>query len=233
MEAKTSILVAVGYDDLCDDICAALRERGYLYAAVSNVHEFPHAVSSLQPNMAIVDIDHCDGNCAETIRQIRLRSVIPLLVVSCQCDETRKVEVLDAGADDYVTLPLCMGELLARIRATERRLAYMTPSNMTLSHCFVNGDLRIVFHCETVSIDGSEVHLTPHEYTLLCVLARQVGEVLSHQYILREIWGVAQEGDLALLRVLVGSLRKKIEPNPAHPSYIITKKGVGYRMARM
>ena len=151
----------------------------------------------------------------------------PVILLTARDAVMDKDSGLDAGADDYLSKPFSVGALPARIRTTERHLSYMV-REMPRESVFENGDLRIDFVTGVVSLAGKDLHLTPREYKLLCLLARNVGRVLTHQFILREAWGGGQEGDLASLRVYMGNLRKKIGT-----SYIQTHVGVGYRMVRV
>lgn len=158
---------------------------------------------------------------------------MPVIVVSARTEDADKIRALDAGADDYLTKPFSVGELLARIRTTLRRLSHQAAEGPAPAPAFDNGELHVDFAAGTASLAGRELHLTPMEYKLLCLLARNVGKVLTHQFILREVWDTTSKSDLASLRVIMGTLRKKIEEDPAHPRYIQTHVGVGYRMLRV
>ena len=141
-----------------------------------------------------------------------------------------KISLLQAGADDYLTKPFSVEELLARIRTTLRRLSYAQTGGVVSEGSFDTGELHIDFDAGIATMDGEELHLTPIEYKLLCLLAHNADKVLTHQFILHEIWGTATKSDLASLRVFMGTLRKKIESDPAHPRYIQTHVGIGYRL---
>ena len=143
------------------------------------------------------------------------------------------IEALDAGADDYLTKPFSVDELLARLRVTLRRLSYIQNSHPAEESVFVNGDLKIDYTSGCVFVEDRELHLTPIEYKLLCLLAKNVGKVLTHTYLLREVWGSVLETDIASLRVFMATLRKKIETDTVHPKYIQTHVGVGYRMIQV
>ena len=155
---------------------------------------------------------------------------MPIIVVSARSEDADKIRALDAGADDYLTKPFSVEELLARIRTTLRRLSYAQTGGVASEGSFDTGELHIDFDAGIATMDGEELHLTPIEYKLLCLLAHNADKVLTHQFILHEIWGTVTKSDLASLRVFMGTLRKKIESDPAHPRYIQTHVGIGYRL---
>ena len=166
------------------------------------------------------------------IRKIRGWSTVPIIVVSARSEDSDKVEALDAGADDYLTKPFSIDELLARLRAALRRRQLDDTGLAPQESVYRNGNLSIDYAAGCVYRDDREIHLTPIEYKLLCVLAKNTGKVLTHNYILKEVWGNAFSADASSLRVFMATLRKKIEENPATPQYIQTHIGVGYRMIR-
>lgn len=168
----------------------------------------------------------------EVITRIRAWSNAPIIVISARSEDADKISALDAGADDYLTKPFSVEELLARLRATQRRLAAMAEAAAPAASVFVNGGLRIDYAAGCVYLQGAELHLTPIEYKLLCLLAQNVGKVLTHTYITRKIWGNSMESDIASLRVFMATLRKKLEKGGG-TQYIQTHIGVGYRMLRV
>ena len=188
---------------------------------------------SHNPDIMLLDLGLPDMDGVEVIQKIRTWSSMPIIVISARSGDDDKIAALDAGADDYLTKPFSVDELLARLRSTQRRLNYMQSLEDVQSSVFTNGGLTIDYAAGYASLDGEELHLTPYEYKLLCLLAHNVGKVLTHSYITREIWGAAWEGDVASLRVFMASLRKKIEKEPSQPQYIQTHVGVGYRMLRI
>ena len=151
-----------------------------------------------------------------------------MLTALAQVDDI--VEGLDCGVNDYLTKPFSVEELLARIRTPLRRLSYTQTGSVASEGSFDTGELHIDFDAGIATMDGEELHLTPIEYKLLCLLAHNADKVLTHQFILHEIWGTATKSDLASLRVFMGTLRKKIESDPAHPRYIQRHVGIGYRL---
>ena len=230
---KTVVLVVEDDDAVRNLVSTALNSHGYLGLTATTGKEAVQTVASSAPDILLLDLGLPDIDGVDVIRKVRTWSQVPIIVLSARAEDLDKICALDAGADDYLTKPFSVGELLARIRMTERHLTYMAYNEQPKDSSFVNGDLRIEFVAGTVSLAGKELHLTPIEYRLLCLLARNVGRVLTHQFILREVWGVSQEGDLASLRVFMGTLRKKIEGDPSRPRYIQTHVGVGYRMMRV
>lgn len=158
---------------------------------------------------------------------------MPIIVISARSEDTDKIEALDAGADDYLTKPFSVEELLARLRVTQRRLAMLEANASAEASVFINGDLKVDYAAGCAYLAGEELHLTPIEYKLLCLLSRNVGKVLTHTYITQKIWGSSWDNDVASLRVFMATLRKKIESRPDSPQYIQTHIGVGYRMMKV
>ena len=169
----------------------------------------------------------------DVIKKIRTWSNVPIIVISARSEDTDKIEALDAGADDYITKPFSVEELLARIRVTIRRLAMLGMGEMQDTSVFENGDLKIDYTAGCIYLKEEELHLTPIEYKLLCLLARNVGKVLTHTYITRQIWGSSSENDIASLRVFMATLRRKLEPDKNGTAYIQTHIGIGYRMLKV
>lgn len=214
-------------------IATTLDLHGYRHSEVGTGNQALMEMASHPPDLAILDLGLPDRDGIDVIRTVRGWSDVPLIVVSARLEDADKVEALDAGADDYLVKPFSVEELLARLRVAFRRLAHDAPAAAGAASVYENGALRIDFEAGCASVDGGEVHLTPMEYRLLCLLAKNTGKVLTHNYILKDIWGNALESDKASLRVFMATLRKKIEPDPAHPRYIQTHVGIGYRMMRV
>ena len=158
---------------------------------------------------------------------------MPIIVISARSEDSDKIEALDAGADDYITKPFSVEELLARIRVTQRRLAAIQTGEIQKTAVFINGELKIDYTAGCTYMRGEELHLTPIEYKLLCLLSRNVGKVLTHTYITQQIWGRSSENDVASLRVFMATLRKKLESDKNEIQYIQTHIGIGYRMLRI
>lgn len=188
---------------------------------------------SHNPDVVLLDLGLPDMDGIQVINKIRSWTKTPIIVVSARSEDTDKIDALDAGADDYLTKPFSVEELLARLRVTFRRLNDVGDSHALPASVFTNGDMKIDYAAGCVFMKDKEVHLTPIEYKLLCLLAKNAGKVLTHTYITKEIWGSAWDNDVASLRVFMATLRKKIEPDPSNPQYIQTHIGVGYRMMRV
>jgi len=224
MNNKAQILIVEDDHAISNVINTALTREGYACTAVYNAADAMAHIA--QADVVLLDLGLPDADGIDVIRKVKPELAAPIIVVSARTQDAEKVEALDAGADDYLTKPFSVVELLARIRVATRRLQ----GNQDADKKFVNGDLVIDYDANTVFVGEDEVHLTPMEYKLLCLLAENVGKVLTHGYILREIWGSTLESDITSLRVFMVSLRKKIERDPGNPIYIQTRVGVGYRM---
>lgn len=214
-------------------ISTTLKTNDYRYQLASNGKEAILAVSTQNPDIVLLDLGLPDMDGVEVIRTIRSWSNLPIIVISARSEERDKIEALDAGADDYLTKPFSVEELLARIRTTQRRLSFMSSEMLTAGSVFENGKLRVDYTSGCAYLDGQELHLTPIEFKLLCLLCRSVGKVLTHTFITQNIWGQSWDSNMASLRVFMVTLRKKLEPTPDSPQYIQTHIGVGYRMVRV
>ena len=174
-----------------------------------------------------------DLDGVEVIHRVRTWSNLPIIVISARSEDTDKIEALDAGADDYLTKPFSVEELLARLRVTQRRLATLQAGVVNEGAVFTNGRLKVDYAAGCAFLGEEELHLTPSEYKLLCLLCKNVGKVLTHTFIAQQIWGRSWENDVASLRVYMATLRKKLERDPDSPQYIQTHIGVGYRMLKV
>lgn len=208
-----------------------LNTQHYEYDIVRDGQSALQKTLSMKPDVIILDLGLPDMDGVDLIYKIRSWTQIPIIVVSARGEEYDKINALDAGADDYVTKPFSVEELLARIRVALRR--NMNEYNLDqVQPVFINGNLKIDYLGNTVFVRGEEVHLTPIEYKLLVVLSKHVGKVLTHNFLLKEVWQTVLQSDVPSLRVFMATLRKKIEENPATPKYIQTHIRVGYRMLR-
>ena len=214
-------------------ITTTLKTNDYRYLVAAKGEEAIIEASSHNPDIMLLDLGLPDIDGIEVIRNIRSWSNLPIIVISARSEDTDKIEALDAGADDYLTKPFSVEELLARLRVTQRRLSYMSAERQNNSSVFVNGKLKIDYAAGCAYLNGEELHLTPIEYKLLCLLSKNVGKVLTHTYITQNIWGRSWENDIASQRVFMATLRKKLETSPDSPQYIQTHIGVGYRMMRV
>lgn len=228
-----NLLILVVEDDapVRNLIGTTLKTHGYNYMTASTGESALMQASSNNPNIVLLDLGLPDIDGVDVIKKIRTWSELPIIVISARTEDKEKIEALDAGADDYLTKPFSVEELLARIRVTERRLATMQSANKSES-IFVNGNLKIDYAAGCAYLNNEELHLTPIEYKLLCLLSRNVGKVLTHTFITQKIWGSAWESNIASLRVFMATLRKKIESTTDSSQYIQTHVGVGYRMIK-
>jgi len=204
---------------------AALEAQGCVVIEAANGAEAVRAAAVDRPEVIILDLGLPDIDGVEVTRRIREWSQTPIIILSVREQERDKIAALDAGADDYLTKPFGTGELLARMRAALRRVAQ--PANEPV---ITTGKLTIDLARRCVTVGGAEAALTPIEYDILRLLAQNLGKVLTHRQLLQQVWGQTYGEDLHLLRVNISNLRRKIEPDPARPHYILTEAGVGYRL---
>jgi two-component system KDP operon response regulator KdpE len=181
-----------------------------------------------KPDLVILDLGLPDMDGVEVIKAIRAWSTIPIIILSARSSEQHKIDALDAGADDYLTKPFGFGELLARIRVALRHS--IRPMEHIQSDIFVTANLKVDLHNRLVSIDEQEIHLTPIQYRLLVALVKQAGRVLTHQQILKEVWGPSYQENAHYLRIYMSQLRQKLEADPTQPKFLLTESGVGYRL---
>ena len=212
-------------------ITTTLNSHGYRYITAGTGEGAVMEAASHNPDMILLDLGLPDIDGVEVIRRIRSWSNVPIIVISARSEDSDKIDALDAGADDYLTKPFSVEELLARLRVVQRRLALM--QSTARSSEYENGQLRIDYANRCAYLAGEELRLTPMEYKLLCLLAQNTGKVLTHKYILQNVWGSSLETDVGSLRVFMATLRKKLEKLPDSPQYIQTHIGVGYRMMKI
>ena len=210
---KPQILVVEDDAPVRNLITTTLKTQDYKYIVAGTGERAIMEASTHQPDIVLLDLG------------------MPIIVISARSEDSDKIEALDAGADDYLTKPFSVEELLARLRATLRRLTIMqTDAGESV---FTNGKLKIDYAAGCAWLGDSELHLTSTEYKLLCLMARNIGKVLTHTYITRNVWGSSWDNDVASLRVFMATLRKKLESEPGSPQYIQTHIGVGYRMLKV
>ena len=230
---KPLVLVVEDDTPVRNLITTTLKTHEYRYLSTQNGTSAVMETLSHNPDIVLLDLGLPDMDGVEIIRKIRSWSNMPIIVISARTEDSDKIEALDAGADDYLTKPFSVDELLARLRVTQRRLALMKTDVTQESSVFTNGALKIDYAAGCAYLNGEELHLTPIEYKLLILLSRNVGRVLTYTYITKNIWGSSWENDLASLRVFMATLRKKIEKDVNSPQYIQTHIGIGYRMLRV
>lgn len=204
---------------------AALGAQGFVVYEAANGQGAINAVLADRPDIIILDLGLPDFDGIEVTRRLREWSQTPIIVLSVREAEQDKIAALDAGADDYLTKPFSTGELMARMRVALRRLM-RKPDEPILQV----GGLQMDVSRRTVTVDGNQISLTPTEYDILRLLMRNAGKVLTHHQLLRRVWGTEYESEMHILRVNISNVRRKIEPDPARPHYLLTEPGVGYRL---
>jgi len=230
---KTSILIIEDDKAVRNLMTTTMKANGYAFHTAETGESAILQIASAKPDVMILDLGLPDMDGVDIIKKVRSWTENPIIVVSARSEDKDKIDALDAGADDYLTKPFSIDELLARIRVAVRKMNYDNSAESRNSAVFENGGLKIDYAAGCVFVDGVEIHLTPMEYKLLCLLAKNVGRVLTHNYILHEVWTNITEYDTPSLRVFMATLRKKIEKNTSQPVYIQTHVGVGYRMIRI
>ena len=227
------ILLAEDTKDLNRVLSTVLEHEGYSVDSAFDGVEALEYISRDSYDCLIFDIMMPGKDGIEALKEVREKKILtPVLMLTAKSEIDDRVAGLDAGADDYLTKPFSVDELLARLRVTQRRLNAAQGSSLP-SHIFENGDLKVDFAAGTAYMNGEELSLTPIEYRLLCLFCKNIGKTLTHTYLTDAIWGNTFDSDLASLRVFMASLRKKIEKDTTHPQYIQTRIGVGYRMNRL
>jgi len=218
------ILVVDDEPQILRALRTSLRGAGYEVETAETAEQALTAAAVHPPDAVILDLVLPDGRGTDVCRELRTWTSVPVIVLSVVGDESEKVAALDAGADDYVTKPFGVDELLARLRAALRRAE---PSPEPVHEI---GELRVDLEAHEVTFAGAQVQLTPHEFELLRLLVRNQGKLLTHKAILQDVWGRAYADESHYLHVYVSQLRRKLEPEPARPRYILTEPGVGYRL---
>ena len=231
---KFQILVVEDDQPIRNLIATTLKTHEYKYLLAKNGEEAILQASSYAPDVVFLDLGLPDIDGIEIIKRIREWSNMPIIVISARSEDEDKIEALDAGADDYLTKPFSVEELLARLRVMQRRIALLkSDSEINEKSVYTNGRLKIDYAAGCAYIEDAELKLTPIEYKLLCLLAQNTGKVLTHKYITQKIWGSAWDSNVASLRVFMATLRKKLEDENASVVYIQTHVGIGYRMLKV
>ncbi|SEP20624.1 winged helix-turn-helix domain-containing protein [Propionispora vibrioides] len=224
-EKKLRVLVIDDEPQIQKLLRVSLQVQGYLFEGVLTGKDGVVRAAIMKPDIMIVDLGLPDMDGKEVVLQVREWSQVPIIVLTARDQEQEKIEALDAGADDYVTKPFGMGELMARMRVCLRRMAQVEDEPVLTC-----GGLAVDLLQRTVTVDGREVKLTPTEYEIIKVMAQHAGRVLTHKQLLKAVWGNDYNNDTHYIRVYIGQLRRKIEADSAQPRYIITESGVGYRL---
>ena len=232
MNKTMTVLVVEDDTPIRNLISTTLKAHEYKFLTANDGNDAVMQASSHNPDVVLLDLGLPDIDGIEVIKKIRSWSNMPIIVISARSEDADKIEALDCGADDYLTKPFSVEELLARLRVTQRRSSYQSQAIASES-MFTNGKLKVDYGAGCAYLDEEEMHLTPTEYKLLCVLSQNVGKVLTHKFIAEKIWGSSWETDIGSLRVFMTTLRKKIEKLPDSPQYIQTHIGVGYRMMKV
>ncbi|HMM32372.1 MAG TPA: response regulator transcription factor [Clostridia bacterium] len=227
MNSKPMILVIEDDETVSGFVCAILSANDYNPIKAVKGKEGVALAASHSPDLILLDLGLPDMDGIEVLKTIRSWTQTPVIVVSARYHEREKVEALDLGANDYVTKPFGTAELLARIRNAMRQ--YQRGKAQEMPERVIVGGLEIHYEKRLVSVDGKEVHVTPIEYKLVVLLSKNLGKVLTYDFIMREIWG-PYANEIESLRVNMANIRRKLEKNPAEPRYIVTEVGVGYRM---
>ena len=229
---KPTVLVVEDDAPIRNLMVTTLKTHDYKHLTAPTGADAIMLASSYNPDVVFLDLGLPDMDGIDVIRQIRSWSNMPIIIISARSEDEDKISALDAGADDYLTKPFSVEELLARLRVTIRRLSMMNPDPAADSSVYTNGSLKIDFAAGCAFLGEEELKLTPIEFKLLCLLAKNTGKVLTHTYITQNIWGRSWDNDVASLRVFMVTLRKKLEAAPGAPEFIQTHVGIGYRMIK-
>jgi two-component system KDP operon response regulator KdpE len=233
MEMPDAPLILVVEDErpIVRFLVASLGGQNYRLVVAESGAQALAMIDARLPDLIILDLGLPDMDGVEIIDHVRQWSRLPIIVLSARDQEKDKIDALDRGADDYLAKPFGVGELSARLRVALRHLARAAEGEDGCAGEFTSGDLRVDLQQRRVYVRGEEVHLTPIEYRLLTVMITHAGKMLTHRFLLREVWGPGYFEEVHQLRVHMANLRRKIEPEPARPRYVLTEQGVGYRLA--
>lgn len=223
-EAGSLVLIIEDEAQMRRMLRVSLSNQGYRLVESATGSDGLAQAASRAPDLVLLDLGLPDMDGLEVTRRLRQWSKVPIVILSARGQEEDKIKALDGGADDYLTKPFSVGELLARMRVALRHSTWAVDSVFSL------GDVRVDFGKRQVTVEGREIHLTPIEYKLLTTLIKSAGKVVTHQQLLREVWGPNAEKHTQYLRVYMGQLRQKLERDPARPELLLTEPGVGYRL---
>jgi two-component system KDP operon response regulator KdpE len=229
--SSTNPVIVIVEDDLqiCRFLRTSLSVHGFQVIEAGSGERGLVEIGTRKPELVILDLGLPGMDGIEVIHKVREWSAVPIIVLSARSQESNKIAALDSGADDYLTKPFSIGELLARIRVSLRHAAQLVGDSTETIFCL--GDLQVDLTCRKVFLDEQEIHLTPLEYRLLTVLIRHAGKVLTHRQLLLQVWGPTYVEHAHYVRIYMGQLRRKLEVDPTQPRYLLTEAGIGYRLA--
>lgn len=228
MSSASPVIIVIEDDpQICRFLRTSLSVHGFQVIEAETGERGVVEIGTRRPELVILDLGLPGMDGIAVIRKVREWSSVPIIVLSARSQESNKIAALDAGADDYLTKPFSIGELLARIRVPLRRAAQLTGNGVETVFCV--GDLRVDLFHRSVHVGEQEIQLTPIEYRLLTVLIRHAGKVLTHRQLLMDVWGPAYVEHAHYVRIYMGQLRRKLEADPTHPRYLLTEAGIGYR----
>jgi two-component system KDP operon response regulator KdpE len=222
------ILVVEDDREIRNVVQASLSVEGFVVQTAVSLSEATALLRNHLPDVLVLDLGLPDGDGVDLVREVRRQHALPILIISARHQEAQKIQLLDAGADDYLVKPFSVAELLARIRVALRHRGTTLAPAITTHH---QDDLQIELATRTVQAQGAVVHLTPTEFNLLARLVRSAGRVVTHRQLLLDVWGPEYTEHTHYLRLYMGQLRAKIEADPAEPRHLLTETGVGYRLA--
>jgi len=229
MKNEHLILIVEDDERISNFISAILTSNNYKFVKTTKGREAISMTASHCPDLILLDLGLPDIDGIEVLKTLRQWTNTPIIIISARGHEREKVEALDLGADDYITKPFGTSEFLARIRTGIRHSQKDTQGVSTELEKISSGELEIDYKKRRITMSGKEIHFTPVEYKIICLLSRNIGKVLTHDFIIKEIWG-PYANEIQALRVNMANIRRKLEVNPAEPKYIVTEVGVGYRM---
>lgn len=229
MNNITPVIVVIEDDpQICRFLRTSLNAQGFQVIEAGTGERGVVEIGTRKPELVILDLGLPGMDGIEVIRKVRVWSAVPIIVLSARNQENNKIDALDAGADDYLTKPFSIGELLARIRVSLRHASRLAGD--CVETVFRTGDLQVDLSRRCVHIGEQEIQLTPIEYRLLAVLIHHAGKVMTHRQLLLDVWGPAYVEHAHYVRIYMGQLRRKLEEDPTHPRYLLTEAGVGYRL---